>query len=174
MNIAYQEYLKTDHWRELRKRAIDRWGDRCSNCSVPGVDVHHLRYGNLFDVTEDDLMPLCRRCHDAVHASRVLSTLWGSDATSECKRQTTKAFLAGRDDAMRERAAGPDTKITTNPPVDDGNFVILSKDEARRVVAGGYAYRWMINNGIDPRVRKWKRRIVGIKLPSVIFGKWKS
>jgi hypothetical protein len=70
------------------------------NCSVPNVDVHHLRYGNLYDVSTADLMPLCRRCHDAVHASPRLKTLLLSNETSEKKRSLIMGFLAGRDENL--------------------------------------------------------------------------
>lgn len=103
MRADYAVYLKSDHWRSLRCEAITRWGDRCANCSVPKVDVHHLRYGTLYDVTTDDLMPLCRRCHDTVHQSRRLRELLASEESSDFKRKTVVGFLAGRDEAITKK-----------------------------------------------------------------------
>ena len=31
------------------------------------MDVHHIGYKNLYDVTVNDLTTLCRRCHDELH-----------------------------------------------------------------------------------------------------------
>jgi hypothetical protein len=100
MNTAYLEYLQSDHWRNLRKAALATWGDRCCNCSIPKVDVHHLRYGNLYDVSTDDLMPLCRRCHDTVHASPRLRELLAGNTESHVKRSLVLGFLAGRDEVI--------------------------------------------------------------------------
>lgn len=67
---------------------------------MPKVEVHHLRYGTLYDVTTDDLMPLCRRCHEAVHSSKRLLDLLESNETSHNKRTLVLGFLAGKDEAI--------------------------------------------------------------------------
>lgn len=66
----YREvYLKTWHWRRKRNQALRVHGRRCAECgSRTSLDVHHVRYGNLW--REDpgaDLQVLCRECHDAKH-----------------------------------------------------------------------------------------------------------
>jgi 5-methylcytosine-specific restriction endonuclease McrA len=61
------EYLKSDHWKQLRanKLSITPY---CEKCGVRRrLDVHHLNYRNLYDVSVSDLMTLCRRCHEAEH-----------------------------------------------------------------------------------------------------------
>lgn len=97
----YQNYLRSDHWQNLRCEAVKHWGDRCNNCNVPKVEVHHLRYGKWFDVTIEDLLPLCDRCHEAVHASQRLSEMLESEVDSQTKRKTVLTFLAGRDEALK-------------------------------------------------------------------------
>lgn len=65
----YREcYLKSDHWKNLRakKLAVNPVCQRCG--SDQRVDVHHLRYRQLYDVGLVDLLSLCRRCHDYEHA----------------------------------------------------------------------------------------------------------
>jgi hypothetical protein len=60
-------YLQTDHWKELRQRKITHQPN-CENCKSPAnLDVHHLRYKNLYDVEPDDLKVLCRKCHTMEH-----------------------------------------------------------------------------------------------------------
>jgi hypothetical protein len=190
MNQQYAEYLESDHWKQLRAAAIEKWGDRCSNCSVPRVDVHHLRYGTLFDVTTDDLMPLCRRCHDNVHASPRLKCLLAGNHPSSVKRQTVLGFLAGRDEAItmpvkrqtraevaREvsllqkkrrvqarastRERPEDTYVKPNTT---GGVVVLSRRliEQCRTCRGGFSGATIRAFGLQfPLKAKWARRLEG-------------
>lgn len=65
----YRAYLQTAHWAFLKLRLYARRGRRCMACgSKKRIDAHHIRYREpITDCTEDDLMPLCRACHDCVH-----------------------------------------------------------------------------------------------------------
>lgn len=106
----YQEYLKTDHWRCLRQKAIETHGDRCNACdSVHGIEVHHLQYHDLYSVTPDDLMPLCRVCHGYAHKSNWLMQLLATYVTSAEKRIATKAYLVGHTDRSMQIKAHDDS-----------------------------------------------------------------
>jgi hypothetical protein len=62
-------YLKSEHWHELRSRALETHGRKCHNCSATRkLDVHHIRYSSIYDVEVTDLQILCRTCHDKAHA----------------------------------------------------------------------------------------------------------
>ena len=73
-STEYNEFLKTDTWKQIaRKRAaID--GYRCCMCGSIGtmnnpLQVHHVTYrhiGGNEDVYRD-LVTLCRSCHRSVH-----------------------------------------------------------------------------------------------------------
>ena len=65
----YNDYLKSEEWKQLRELAFKKYGKICSNCSTfEGIFcVHHLRYRNLHDVTLEDLMILCEDCHNEFH-----------------------------------------------------------------------------------------------------------
>lgn len=66
--MAYSQYLKTPHWKSLRKQVIER--DRCCIiCQKRGENVHHMVYRKLLNVTPDDLVFLCQSCHTNVHAA---------------------------------------------------------------------------------------------------------
>lgn len=66
-----QIYLKSDHWRDLRQTALEKAGCKCSNCGCGGtLDVHHERYKSIYNVTQDDLSVLCRKCHKAEHEGK--------------------------------------------------------------------------------------------------------
>ena len=64
--MKYQDYLKTEDWKSKRteKRAKKR---NCGICGSNEIDIHHLNYKNLFDVRQEDLRRMCRRCHFLAH-----------------------------------------------------------------------------------------------------------
>lgn len=65
----YAAYFATDHWRDLKKRVFERWGEICLNCSADhGIEGHHIRYrSDLRDCTVEDVIPLCHDCHEHYH-----------------------------------------------------------------------------------------------------------
>lgn len=84
---------------------MSRWGSCCAHCKHPKVDVHHLRYGTLYDVTTDDLIPLCRRCHDQVHASASLLAISNQCQPVQGRRAAVLAYLQGRAETARAKRA---------------------------------------------------------------------
>ena len=60
-------YLKSNHWKQLRaiKRSKNPACQICGRGKNP--DVHHLFYGELYNVRLDWLVTLCRKCHTEVH-----------------------------------------------------------------------------------------------------------
>lgn len=71
--LAYREYLKSDHWRKLRLQAFRRWGRKCFKCPKTfGLDVHHLVYRHPWTLcTSDDVRPCCRECHEKEHGREI-------------------------------------------------------------------------------------------------------
>ncbi len=66
--MEYAEYLKTDHWRELREKAIYNAGRRCCLCSEDRwLEVHHNNYRCLWHEKFNNVAVLCQRCHEKVH-----------------------------------------------------------------------------------------------------------
>jgi hypothetical protein len=68
--MTYQEYLKTDHWIDLRTRVLIRDNYTCKKCGFKyNSQVHHINYdkSNWFDYTENDLITLCSYCHAKTH-----------------------------------------------------------------------------------------------------------
>lgn len=62
-----REYLRSDHWKELRSRKLTE-NPLCEVCgSKERVEPHHINYRNLYDVELFDLKTLCRKCHMDVH-----------------------------------------------------------------------------------------------------------
>jgi 5-methylcytosine-specific restriction endonuclease McrA len=61
------EYLRSNHWRELRRRKLKET-PLCENCGNGlHVELHHINYKNLYDVELSDLKTLCRKCHIKAH-----------------------------------------------------------------------------------------------------------
>jgi hypothetical protein len=67
-SAEYQEYLKTDAWRDKRAAVLERERGRCQGCRVePAVVVHHLTYAHIRRELLFELVALCRRCHETAH-----------------------------------------------------------------------------------------------------------
>jgi len=82
--LEYQEYLKTDHWKELREKTLNNpYYGRPQECFVcfatKSPHVHHLTYRRKGKERDDDLLLLCNECHSRVHTdSRGQHTLNGT------------------------------------------------------------------------------------------------
>lgn len=74
------QFLKSEKWQTLKLICIARDEGKCVLCGKYNIanDAHHLFYRKRWDQTcVDDLITLCRECHDKVH-------LLGGDVI--CKR----------------------------------------------------------------------------------------
>mgnify|MGYP000739796043 CR=1 FL=1 len=66
--IEYEKYLESNHWKEIRKKALKRAGYKCQLCaSNKELNVHHNTYKNLGHEDLNDLVVLCRNCHKKFH-----------------------------------------------------------------------------------------------------------
>lgn len=65
----YGDYLRSDHWKQVRKRTLAKRRRICEFCYDPEhLDVHHNSYARLGKEQPEDLNVLCRRCHSLVHS----------------------------------------------------------------------------------------------------------
>lgn len=61
-------YLRSKHWKDTRKRAIELGGGKCRLCgSKNKLQVHHNCYNRLWREEDTDLVVLCRKCHAKYH-----------------------------------------------------------------------------------------------------------
>jgi hypothetical protein len=66
---SYESYLKSDHWKAFRTKYWNRHKNKCYCCgSTKKCDLHHITYEHLGQERQKDVKPLCRSCHDKVHA----------------------------------------------------------------------------------------------------------
>jgi 5-methylcytosine-specific restriction endonuclease McrA len=62
-----REYLKSQKWKKMKKFIHFRDGV-CQLCgSDKNLEVHHITYDRLGDENPDDLILLCRTCHQDIH-----------------------------------------------------------------------------------------------------------
>ena len=69
----YREYIAGEDWQERRKEFLLAF-PMCNRCSLPrwlaviaydqDLHVHHKSYARVGEELDDDLEPLCRRCHE--------------------------------------------------------------------------------------------------------------
>ena len=73
-SIAYCEYLKTEHWKDVRERCIRAFDGKCGICnSRESIEVHHRTYSNVGNEKPGDTIPLCGSCHDLFHKNKKLA-----------------------------------------------------------------------------------------------------
>lgn len=67
--FQYLQYLRSQHWRDLRLRALRRDGFKCCKCPCKEhLQVHHVVYRRTwFETRLDDLQTLCEACHSREH-----------------------------------------------------------------------------------------------------------
>ncbi len=173
----YQEYLQSDHWKELRarkhKRASRRNGKlRCAICgSTDKVHTHHLIYRNWYDVVTSDLRMLCDICHSTAHELISAGVIQPNKYTSHhaifgaTKVAVKEARGLGNKNLFKpirinlSKKADPMVEISTTNDL----FQITDQlIESGRSKSGGWNRKQLSVLGIDwPPTKGWKRRIVG-------------
>ena len=69
----YQEYLESDWWKSTRKRCIQRYDGKCFCCNhTDNLQVHHLIYDHLGFERDEELICLCRNCHEWIEEQKKL------------------------------------------------------------------------------------------------------
>lgn len=70
-------YLKSEEWDSVRLQALVREKAQCQMCGEESIsnDAHHIHYPKSFwDTKIDDLVILCRDCHELAHKLLPFST----------------------------------------------------------------------------------------------------
>jgi len=65
---SYADYLNSDMWAGIKRRAYKRKGESCSLCKSLATEMHHNRYAvdDLIGSTLEHLHPLCSTCHESI------------------------------------------------------------------------------------------------------------
>lgn len=65
---AVLEYYDSNNWIVKRNECIKRAGYQCEMCkSAKNLHVHHITYERVPFELEDDLLCLCKKCHNKIH-----------------------------------------------------------------------------------------------------------
>ena len=69
---SYNLYLKSDLWKSIRRRVMERDEYLCQACKRPGLVVHHMDYdaATMEGETLDQLVTMCKHCHDGIEKRR--------------------------------------------------------------------------------------------------------
>lgn len=69
LNVNYQSYMNSDAWAARKSEYFAGHAKRCSACgSKTHIHLHHMTYARLGAELDSDMVPLCEKCHDRVHA----------------------------------------------------------------------------------------------------------
>jgi len=67
-SMTYYEYLATEHWQQMRKKAFKHYGKKCKYCGCGNdLNVHHVTYERRGDERLEDLEIVCQDCHKRIH-----------------------------------------------------------------------------------------------------------
>ena len=70
--MDYHTYIRSWQWRERRLAAMTAAGNKCQRCGADywlgnQLEAHHLHYNSLGHERPEDVVVLCRPCHEAEH-----------------------------------------------------------------------------------------------------------
>lgn len=65
----YANYLCTTHWKRFKDKYILEHGRICQicGCAQDGLELHHISYKNVGHESPNDVILLCKSCHDIKH-----------------------------------------------------------------------------------------------------------
>jgi hypothetical protein len=64
-SMDYQDYLRSDRWRTIRRLKREQAGEKCELCnSEDRLEVHHRTYDRRGEERLSDLTVLCHSCHE--------------------------------------------------------------------------------------------------------------
>lgn len=72
---GYKKFLQTEYWQQVREMVFERDKHCCKQCNTTKrLQVHHLSYKHHRDEMNhiEDLITLCRDCHQEQHFSDAL------------------------------------------------------------------------------------------------------
>jgi hypothetical protein len=86
-----EEYLRSEEWKQLRSKVMTP-GVKCVKCGKKATDPHHMRYRHIFDVRPEDLVPLCRPCHELVERAKRVGMIASEHALEDVMKVSEKSL----------------------------------------------------------------------------------
>lgn len=72
-SLPYKLYLQTEHWKHFRAEALKHEQYKCQLCNSKDkeLNVHHRSYENIGRETFNDVIVLCKDCHEKFHSKEI-------------------------------------------------------------------------------------------------------
>lgn len=68
----YKAYIQTGTWRKTARRRMEIDGFKCQMCGTgKNLVVHHITYDHLGCEDMDDLVTVCKSCHEKIHSEDI-------------------------------------------------------------------------------------------------------
>lgn len=138
----YHSYLQSEYWQKVTHAVKQRADFRCQLCnSQHGLQAHHRTYEHRGNELEhlNDLTCLCSACHELFH-----------------KRHWQSEGAEGMAKAEQRRA-------------DELVMVEVTKQNHYGIKSHKRAWHWMMANGYNPRLKGWRKRAIGNRIPAFCF-----
>ena len=63
-----EEYMRSGVWYDIKQIILKRDNYTCRMCgSTNALECHHIKYDNLYNEKGEDLITVCRDCHQKIH-----------------------------------------------------------------------------------------------------------
>lgn len=70
--MDYKTYLESEHWKNIREKALKRDNYRCKCGSRYRLEVHHHNYSHRGEECEiNDVETICHECHEKTHREHI-------------------------------------------------------------------------------------------------------
>lgn len=75
--LNYRKYLQSPEWKQRASAIRKRDGFCCRMCGAfEPLDVHHFHYRNIGNEKDQDLIAVCRSCHERLDEYREIDKVW--------------------------------------------------------------------------------------------------
>jgi hypothetical protein len=96
-------YLKSEQWQNVRLEALVREKGKCQICGEESIsnDAHHIWYPErIYETRPENLVVLCRPCHDFIHSMIPDCKTKDEDAGRQMWLKFSNAIIAWRRDKL--------------------------------------------------------------------------
>jgi hypothetical protein len=102
--MEYGEYLKSEQWQKLRSKRLNIDNYQCQICGRgDDLQVHHITYANIeHEDIYNDLITLCRRCHEDIEAEKTQKKQLG-DIYHKVKYQKKTMLSIGFAESIKDK-----------------------------------------------------------------------
>lgn len=74
----YNSYLQSDQWKQRARACYERAAWKCELCGMPvsqthSIQAHHLTYERVGHELPQDLIALCKTCHQRQHPQKKIA-----------------------------------------------------------------------------------------------------